>query len=1072
MPFCGMASAYRPAFDDQDERDDVPVVYEASPGARSVVPPDPFHQPEYSPREPEPYRRSAGPDSSQGPVSLQQTDSNAPWSQAKADLDDATAKLAAYGSTPKFMRHSEDGRVYSWALRDPATGQIQRSPQKGPDGLEIPGQSIPSPYDTDDLIDWQRDGADLAARRDRVRQAYDKLRPGTDRPEVIQSRINENPPEPGRNRYQRWIGLPAGNGGRGAPAGRAGDIVGEKSRQRQPAAPLASSPPEPLTVPLTAAGNGADIASPLSASPPPSLSEVSGATALDQSHIYQKPEDADAGISDNNPFPDRSDETHDIGGELKARDLAATKALESPPPFGRNAAQFEKNTVTGNILVHERDVQGRWSSPGERQQFIADYNARQIAPLQKAVREDQAMARQILERDGANQSHAARMKQVTDAGGGGTAMKSLSGVKSGFFESLKDAFNNPIPTNTSERIGDALARADGDIPKAIGIIKSTPPRMRSSDFTDAESPFALIASPDEEDLAQAAAGLQGLKDQFDKEGLTPEQQRAVVSDAAKAGNWTEDDTDLVRQLSTGELRINPGFLFGDKQRIIDAINGSGTDDIDKQIALLNLDSARERMQGRLFRDTLTNDSGFQNFANSRWKVGGENDKAAILDAWAAQQKNRAWVFRAGDAVLERVKYATVGLDKTLVGTGAGLLGLAGAGADLVGMDRTKRLALRGAGYLGGVDNDMAGYLQGQKEAAVFRGQTGGFAFTSEVVSAVGQALPMLAGGEIAAGLKGVSQAVVSGMAIYGYGAAQGYEGSISDAITTARDRKGAPLTQEELGGILGAPKTQLGGFVNAIAAAALSKALPNGVERAALGRALPSMTVLDFVKGGGLDAMRNGAFGREILAMGKTLFADAKDQALQGFLNHIVSEVSNAAARGKDIRMGDLLAGAVDSAGVAIATSAVLTQGRATDGRAPGRDVPGGELPPVQIPLVPAAPDAPPAKLGKMPPIYREVFEATGEGMTPSQVAEKLGISGKAVGNILKEIFSTRAAPASTATTVQERFGNPTESEKTAPSHNPTHRRSQFLPDFTSSRQSKPRNSCCLAREMWALSGS
>jgi hypothetical protein len=152
----------------------------------------------------------------------------------------------------------------------------------------------------------------------------------------------------------------------------------------------------------------------------------------------------------------------------------------------------------------------------------------------------------------------------------------------------------------------------------------------------------------------------------------------------------------------------------------------------------------------------------------------------------------------------------------------------------------------------------------------------------------------------------------------------------------------------------------------------------------------PDMTVEEF----------NQAFRESVVS---TLLTAAPISAAHSLKNYLEVRKNNAAIRNQD------------KAAYAAVEPVSLTMARAAKANPPpGYAKNGSELAPGEpLPLsnknsAPAVdPDAArEAQLGKMPPVFRDVFEATNSGMAPREVAEKCSISERGVGNILREITS------------------------------------------------------------------
>jgi hypothetical protein len=452
--------------------------------------------------------------------------------------------------------------------------------------------------------------------------------------------------------------------------------------------------------------------------------------------------------------------------------------------------------------------------------------------------------------------------------GTGTKTQLAAGVEPGNYAGMKNELNEMGAwimgkENTPEKVSQMFRLAGHDLDGAIKISEG-----------------------------EAKKNLTAMKAAFDKAGIKPEDRTRIIQDAAKSQAWTDKDADNLRKLSTGDIVINPGRVFGQKDALIAEINASDTTPEAKAAAVQRLDAMRERMAGKLFTATVYSDDDFKAFAGKQYKAGNQ-DQAAILDQWAAQQKARGWVFKATDAVTEGVKTGSVGIVKTITGAGAGLSALVGAD----GMAQS----------MGQAASDMGKLIESEKEAAKLRGITGGYGIASDLTDTVAQMAPMIAGGTIAGGLKGMSAVITRGMAAYGWAGAQGYESKLADAVSIAEQQKGSALTGEEIAAVLGRTDTQVAAFLNGAQTAILAAAMPKGAERVALGKKAGSMTVSDFLRQGGMRAIKDGTLRTELKAMGKTIFADATDEALEEFSNQVLDGMISVAALDQELKLGDLL---------------------------------------------------------------------------------------------------------------------------------------------------------------------
>lgn len=480
--------------------------------------------------------------------------------------------------------------------------------------------------------------------------------------------------------------------------------------------------------------------------------------------------------------------------------------------------------------------------------------------------------------------------------GTSTTAQEMSGNDPSTYQKIKGGLNEL--SNTADAVAQALKDSGGDIDKAIELAGQR--QKSSSQRLDATaafgSPFATaFAAMESSKQSPAAERLTELKDELNAAKVPSDQHSRVIADAAKAHAWTENDSDNLRKLSTGELALNPGRVFGDKDKLVAEINASDTSPKDKADALKNLDARRVASAEKLANDLYYGDTRlpgateFRDFQAAEETAGRGGDTSALLDKWITQQQNRGVGWQMIDGLMAGVAKGELGIAKTVVG------GLAGAAA-LTGAPGAETLATG--------QQTLSATLEDVSKAEKLRGANG---ITNDLADTITQMAPMFAGGLYAEGLSGVAQTVVQGMSVYGWAAAQGYESKLDDAVSLARERKGADLTPQEMVTVLGKRETQIAAFANGFQTAVLSKVLGEGVERAALGKAAESMTVMDFIRGGVAKALRDGTLKAEIKEMGKTVLADASDESMEEFTNQVLDEAISIVALGKNMKFGDLV---------------------------------------------------------------------------------------------------------------------------------------------------------------------
>lgn len=502
--------------------------------------------------------------------------------------------------------------------------------------------------------------------------------------------------------------------------------------------------------------------------------------------------------------------------------------------------------------------------------------------------------------------------------GQGTNAARLAGATPGTAESIKGNLNDAWDTQGQTSI--ALKAAGMDIDKAIAEEKRKAADMKKLATGPRNYPVyggaptaELVGGKTEE----VVRNLESLKKQFTEAGITnPAEQKRIIEDTAKAEAWTEQDTDKTRVLSNGAIVFNPGKAFGEYNAMVKDIEAKAKTPEQAEDAKKRLDAARQVMAEKMDSDLYFADKtragvgekiasavtgkgvmafiedGYRDYTEEM-QAKGITDKVQILDGFVAKQKDRFFAFKFQDAVQTGLAIGTAGIYKTLVGTGAGLAAVAGA-------EKT-------AAALGQEQVATGQAQEGISEAARIQGNTGAYALATDLTSTVTQMAPMFIGGGAAAGLKGIAQVATRGASVYGWAAAQGFESMTSIALDKKKQELNRDLSPEEVVSTLQDPKVIAAAFGNAVQTAALARLMPKGSERMALGLKAESMTARQFLTGGGARVLKDGTFRKEMVAMGKTIWADAKDEAIEESLNQMLETFISASAGQKDLKLGDAI---------------------------------------------------------------------------------------------------------------------------------------------------------------------
>lgn len=560
-------------------------------------------------------------------------------------------------------------------------------------------------------------------------------------------------------------------------------------------------------------------------------------------------------------------------------------------PITARVLGYQEDVLSSRLTVADADNEGLFKSTADRD-LVLERERERLESTRSKVED-------LVKTHEANLPEATKRNAISGFLGGGSA-KSLAGFGEGAYQSAKDALNDW--SSVSDGVAELLMETDGDIDKAISLSRD---KLKGAEASAALPSVAMAPGGAFSDAAgqimlnqtrskfgeAGAKRLEELKTSLDAAGVPSEDRSRVIKDAALSTAWSSETKDRIRSLSNGELVVNPGRVFGDVDGLNAEIDKSGATNGQKELAKINVSQMRDKMAGKIFANASYMDDGFEAFANQKINAG-EQDRAKILDEWSARQKDRNWLFqKAPDAIWEGIKTGAVGIEKTVVGTGAGVASLWGGGQGLAELQA-----------------NMGDFQDRSAQAAELRGlNEEGLGVTRDLTNSLTQMAPMFAGGGLAAGLKGVSQTALAGASVYGWAAAQGYESKLSDAVNLEQQRIGRELSGEEMTQVLGRPSTQVAAFANGAQTALLAKVLGSGTERVALGQAAESMTVRDFLTKGGQAALKDGTLRKELQATAGTIFKDAGDEFVEESLNQVFDKAISIGALGESLKMGDLL---------------------------------------------------------------------------------------------------------------------------------------------------------------------
>lgn len=393
-------------------------------------------------------------------------------------------------------------------------------------------------------------------------------------------------------------------------------------------------------------------------------------------------------------------------------------------------------------------------------------------------------------------------------------------------------------------------------------------------------------------------------------GYSKEDAKRIIEDAAKEYAWTADTKDSVRELSSGSMAINPALIFGDNEALKQKIQSTGNNPEKQSEALERLDAMRKAMAKELKGQLYSADYDFKAFADERKGT----DDVTLLDEWRKSMADRNGIVKFTDVVLNEIANGGYGV----IGTGKNIT--AGVAA-MVGADQI-------AGSVGRSANKLNQYVEQRKMTQVNRGLTGTYGVIGDVTNTATQMVPMLVGGEVAMAMKPLAATLTRVAAVEGTAFLQGAGSKYQDAVDLEKEKLGRELSNDEIAEVLGRRETKIAAFSNGAQTALLNRMLPGGPERIVTGGAARSMTVLDFLSKGGRKAIRDAGLKAELKQIGKTMFADAKDEMIEEGINQMLDGIISTAALGKDMKLGDLLEESFHAAMLGGLVGGVLPQAR------------------------------------------------------------------------------------------------------------------------------------------------
>lgn len=560
---------------------------------------------------------------------------------------------------------------------------------------------------------------------------------------------------------------------------------------------------------------------------------------------------------------------------------AREKALTADP-LSKRMFEHEDRELGTEIGLMAAARAGKYQTT---EQFNAAVKAvdEELAPKRKEIGDLLASAQTA-------ESEGTRRSAVIQSIGTGQAVKSMAGKTTGTYEAIRGELNDW--TDSAAGAAEALYQSEGDIDKAIAINnkrqQEETDKFNSSLSMDPLNPFGIgmsTAAAATKFSPETTKRLETLKTVM--QDLPQAEQKRIMKDAALSSAWTGDTKDRIRKLSTGELVINPQTAFGDKQGLIDEINTSDTAPANKELALMKLDDMRQRMSGKLYQAAAYGNelfNGFQGVVDPLLKEGVSREDA--LDVWANKQGDRWKITKVGDALAEGIREGTIGISKTIVGTGAGIASLWGGGQTL-------------AEWQQGIQES-----QDRSEAASQqRGIKGGYSVTKDFFNSMTQMAPMFLGAAATGGSATSLATAVRFASVGTWAGAQGYESKLSDAARLEEQRQGRSLSAKEITDLYATPTVQIAALANGIQTAGVNYLMPGGAEAAALGR----MTVTDFIAAGGANLSKSAAFKQSVAKALTPFLKHGSAEFVEEFVNQTLDKAISIGALGETMKLGDLI---------------------------------------------------------------------------------------------------------------------------------------------------------------------
>jgi hypothetical protein len=541
---------------------------------------------------------------------------------------------------------------------------------------------------------------------------------------------------------------------------------------------------------------------------------------------------------------------------------SAEEAYATASPLERKFLDHTKDVGATMAKLQTADREKMFPSPEDRyrlytrEQSRLEANASKLASLQ-------AVAKANAE---ASVSRGVYSAMAPDSG-----LQERAGSQQGTWEGVKSAFNSVA--SESDAIAEALAKNDYDFDKAKAWLAEQSQAVKPAVWLGGDMDVAAIeeATRSQKYGRDTQDTLFKIRAAMDEAGIAPEDRKVLLDDYARENAWGENDT--VRTLSTGELVFNPNKLFGaDVDVLRKDIEKSDATPEQKELAAYKLEAARQAASGPLTLRLREFDSGFRKYLD---KQSGKpiSDRPQILDDWVNTQKGRNVLFRFGDTLRSAVLQGGMGIDKTIVGTLAGLGSMVGAGESL-----------------GKLQAFMGETIEGRTQAENIRG-------VNEMGRDLGGTIVQMAPMAPLAAIAGIAGASL-------WAGAQGYEQTVADAVRIESEKFGRKLTSQEREDVMGRAPTQIAAFANGIQTAALTYLMPGGAE-AAISKLGTPTTLRSFIKQGGLSVLKNEGFKKTVKELAKTTGAGFTYEAIEEGLNQAFQRAISVGVLGDEVGLGD-----------------------------------------------------------------------------------------------------------------------------------------------------------------------